>query len=96
MKLFFYPITAEEFALGETGWKAIKEHENRLVDFTMIQNAPNADVPSAIVPYTFSVVYQGKVYDSHKKYIDLDGNRTIYTFYEVDRACEKLKESETA
>lgn len=95
MNLFFYPITAEEHALGQNGWAAIKEHEDRLVDFSMIQNAPNADIPSAIVPYTFSVVYQGKVYDSYKKYIDMEGNRTIFSFYEVKRDNEKIKESET-
>lgn len=88
MKVLCYPIPLDEYNRGEYGWTAIKSHEDRLIDFSVIQNVTNVDVGSAITNYTWNIVYQGKVYVSHRKYIDLDNNRLIYTFYESDGKCD--------
>lgn len=83
--LFAYLIPAVENEIGLNGWAAIKKYESRLIPLDMIQTPTNADIASAIIQFTWLLVKDGKVYESHKKYIDLDNNRIIYTFYEVTK-----------
>lgn len=87
-KLYAYLIPKEENDVGLNGWASIKKHPERLVDFSMVQTPTNADIASAVVQFTWLVVKNNRVYESHRKYIDLDNDRIIYTFYEVDRLSE--------
>lgn len=84
-KLYAYLIPEDENDIGLNGWAAIKKYESRLIPLDMIQTPTNADIASAIVQFTWLLVKDGKVYESHKKYIDLDKDRIIYTFYEVTK-----------
>lgn len=87
-KIQAFLVSAEEANLGIDGWAAIKKYESRLIDFSICSNVLNCDIGSAVVQYTWHVVKDGKVYVSHKKYIDLDNDRVIYTFYETTEPAE--------
>ena len=88
MTLYIFPITREEHEKGLGGWDLIKKNPDRVIPF----NFPN-DYSTIITLYDSFIVYEGKVYEAFKKYVDIAGDKLIYMIFEVQTKCDTGKQN---
>lgn len=95
MNVYVFPFTKEEKETGKNGWYYITQNEDRLIDVSSIdENFSGASDMSTISELHIAFfVYQGKVYEVWKRYIDLDNDRAIFTVFESRNTSEIIPPS---
>ena len=78
MKYYLFLISKEELKNGDCGWKYIKEHEDRLIEYKPNVGSDFVGFLTTMERDVFHVVKDDVVYSTYKNYLDLTNNRRIY------------------